>query len=224
MNKLILLFLIGFQIQLYTQNQPLISLENTIRDIDGNVYKTVKIGEQIWMAEDLYVTKFNDGTPIRKLKVNSFDDAYEGNFDRFEGLHKLQTPLLITPKNSNRTIYNWYVVHNTKNVCPIGWHVPLPEEWDSLVNYVLGTITIDEEDIGTKLKSEVGYNGIGGGTDAFGFSAIPTDSSGIAWWALSNNGVNVLTPGLSVENDSLDEILVDANDFNTLSIRCVKDE
>jgi len=224
MNKLILLILFGFQLQFISQNKSFKSYGSSVTDIDGNTYSTVKIGDQIWMAEDLYVTKFNDGTPIRKLKVNSFDDPYEGTFDRFEGLHKLKTPLLITPKNSHITIYNWYVVHNTKNVCPIGWHVPLPEEWDSLISFVDGTILNDIDDIGTKLKSEVGYNGIGGGTNELGFNAIPSDSSGIAWWALSNNGVNVMTPGLTVENDSLDEVLVEANDFNTLSIRCIKDE
>lgn len=223
MNKLILLFLIGFHFQLFSQNQSRISLENTIRDIDGNVYKTVKIGKQIWMAEDLYVTKFNDGTAIRKLNVNSYEEEYESNFDKYEGLHKLQTPILITPINSKRTIYNWYVVHSNRNVCPTGWHIPIPEEWDALESYVESTLTNDKEEIGAKLKSEMGYNGFGEGTDEFGFNALPINSSGVAWWAISNNGNNVMSPGIAVEDDSWAYGIINKTTFDPLSIRCLKD-
>ena len=56
-SLVVLLFLIGFQIQLYTQNQPHISLENTIRDIDGNVYKTEDIVSN--SKNPLIIAKYN---------------------------------------------------------------------------------------------------------------------------------------------------------------------
>lgn len=115
----------------------------TIEDIDGNVYKTTKIGSQLWMAENLKTTRYNDGTPIPYVT----DGGTWAN---------LTTPAYCYINNDPATyaspygaLYNYYAVADTNslNVCPVGWHVPSDLEWTTLTNY-LGGLAV----AGSKLK------------------------------------------------------------------------
>src|SRR5665647_1584626 len=87
----------------------------TVKDIDGNVYHTVKIGTQVWMVENLKTTKYNDGTSI----PNIIDGTTWSN---------LTTPGFCfynndaANKNIYGALYNWYTV-NTGKLAPTGWHV-----------------------------------------------------------------------------------------------------
>ncbi len=97
----------------------------TVSDIEGNIYETIGIGSQIWMAENLKTTKYNDGTEI--LQVIE-DDVWS----RLDGP---PTPAFCWYNNdeaSNKEIYgalyDWYAV-NTGKLCPAGWHVPSFNEW-----------------------------------------------------------------------------------------------
>jgi hypothetical protein len=97
----------------------------TIRDIDGNVYKTVTIGKQVWMAENLKTSKYNDGRAIPLVTDNT---AWEA----------LNTPAYCwydNDESANKTkcgaLYNWFAV-NTNKLCPTGWHVPNDREWTNL--------------------------------------------------------------------------------------------
>jgi len=98
--------------------------KNAIKDIDGNKYKTIKIGTQIWMAENLKTTHFNDGTSIEQ--ISKYDDWKD-----------LISPAYCWYANDSANkevygaLYNWYAV-NTKKLCPKGWHVPTDEEWKAL--------------------------------------------------------------------------------------------
>jgi len=98
-------------------------------DIDGNVYKIVKIGNQIWMAENLRVTHYRDGIPILNITdadswTSTSSGAYcfhyneVGNLETFGGL------------------YNWYAVDDLRGVAPEGWHVPTDREWKELEMYL----------------------------------------------------------------------------------------
>jgi uncharacterized protein (TIGR02145 family) len=107
-----------------------------VTDVDGNVYKTVKIGRQIWMAENLRVTKFNDGTAITKLTDSAaWYNIYVNN---------LKTPIYCYYNNTTNpdsiakfgALYNWYVL-NTRKIAPRGWHVPSDAEWKILENYMV---------------------------------------------------------------------------------------
>lgn len=126
----------------------------SIVDIDGNVYHSVNIGNQIWMVENLKTTKYRDGTPITNIT-----DDMEWTF--------LSTGAYCDYDNNvnNSTLYgrlyNCYAVNNSKNLAPTGWHVPTREEWDILIEF-LGGIEV----AGKKLKDI-------GTTDSFGFSALP---------------------------------------------------
>jgi len=137
---------------------------STVTDYDGNVYPTVTIGTQTWMAENLKTTKYNDGTAI-PLVTNSTEWS------------NLTTPGYCwynndeaSYKNTYGALYNWYTV-NTEKLCPTGWHVPTDSEWVTLTDY-LGGISV----AGGKLK-ETGTthwkNPNTGATNESGFTALP---------------------------------------------------
>lgn len=101
---------------------------NSVKDIDGNKYKTIKIGTQIWLSENLKTTTYNDGTAIPLVK----------NYDAWAEL-STQAYCWYNNDSTNKEVYgalyNWYAV-NTKKLCPEGWHVPSDEEWTELRTYL----------------------------------------------------------------------------------------
>jgi len=113
----------------------------TMTDQDGNTYKTIKIGTQIWMAENLRTTKYNDGTAITLVTNNTL-------------WGKLNTEAYCNYNNTTNTdtiatygrLYNWYAV-NTGKIAPKGWHVPTDSEWTNLTTF-LGSDSL----VGVKLK------------------------------------------------------------------------
>ncbi|WP_373496982.1 FISUMP domain-containing protein [Aquiflexum sp.] len=94
---------------------------NTVTDIEGNVYKTVQIGDRTWMAENLKVTKYNDGTPLRFLTFG-VDGNVEGYFSYNNNLQNGERDGFIYTKWVTATL-------SEKNICPEGWHVPTHNEW-----------------------------------------------------------------------------------------------
>ena len=137
---------------------------DTMIDIEGNVYKTVTIGTQTWMAENLRTTRFSDSTAIPLVK----DEArwpglttsgycwYKNDEDAF--------------KPTYGALYNWYSI-NTGKVCPIGWHVPDDSEWAQLATYLGGDYIA-----GGKLKetgSTYWVEPNTGATNESGFTAFP---------------------------------------------------
>jgi uncharacterized protein (TIGR02145 family) len=100
-------------------------------DIDGNSYTTVSIGTQVWMTENLKVTKFTDDTPIPLVADSSQWSS-------------LTTPAFCwygndgtTNKNKFGALYNGFAV-SAGNLCPTGWHVPDQNDFETLVEYVGG--------------------------------------------------------------------------------------
>jgi uncharacterized protein (TIGR02145 family) len=107
-------------------------LNGFVEDIDGNKYKTIKVGTQVWMAENLKTTKYNDGTLIPKVTDNT---AWEA----------LTTPAYCYYANDSTlnakifgALYNYYTVADTNslNVCPTGWGVPTDAEWTVLTDFL----------------------------------------------------------------------------------------
>jgi uncharacterized protein (TIGR02145 family) len=137
---------------------------DTVTDIDGNVYKTIQIGDQVWMAEILKTTKFKDNTPIPLVEDNV-------------AWRNLITPGYCWNNNDKETykdiygaLYNWNTV-NTGKLCPIGWHVPSVAEVDTLATYLGGY-----DVAGGKMK-ETGTNHWKapntGATNSSGFTGLP---------------------------------------------------
>ena len=100
----------------------------TMSDIEGNVYKTIQIGSQVWMAENLKTTKYNDGKLITLVTNNvGWGNLSTGAYCWHENN--------IINKGTYGALYNGYAVRTGK-LCPTGWHVPTKEEWHTLVlNY-----------------------------------------------------------------------------------------
>jgi len=165
-----------------------------ITDIEGNSYKTVYIGTQQWMGENLKTAKYNDGTTIQNVTDNA-------------QWAKLTTGAWSYYKNdaANNTkygkLYNWYaVIPNNKNVCPSGWHVPTDAEWAVLTNYLDGLTA------GGKMKEVGTTNWISPNTDATNtslFTGLPGGArdyygnySGIGlngnWWSSTEDDSQIL--------------------------------
>jgi len=156
-------------------------LDGTVVDIDGNVYKTVKIGTQVWMAENLKVTRYRNGNPI----PNVLDDkawrvlstgAYS-NYNNDENLVKTYGRL-----------YNWHAVSDSRGIAPKGWHIPSDEEWTTLTNTLGGDAVAGGEmkEAGTEhwlapnkgANNKSGFNGLPGGMRNPGWGIVGNPSSG----------------------------------------------
>src|SRR4030042_3006216 len=104
--------------------------EQTMTDIDGNVYRTVKIGTQVWMAENLKVTHYRNGDAVPIIK-----DEAEWRAVMFK-----ETGAYCNYKNDEKFVktygrlYNWYVVSDQRNIAPEGWHIPTKAEWKMLAD------------------------------------------------------------------------------------------
>ena len=143
-----------------------IEQENTVivKDIDGNVYKTVRIGSQTWMAENLKATKYNNGTPIPLATT----DTEWSNLSTPGYCWYLNDEA--TYKNIYGALYNWYTV-NTGKLCPTDWHVPSDSEWTILTTYLGG-----ESVAGGKMKETGTIHWIApnvGATNTSGFTGLP---------------------------------------------------
>ena len=133
-------------------------------DVDGNVYAIIKIGDQIWMAENLKTTRYNDGTSIPLVT----DSASWGNIS--SAAYCWYDNNAVFYGDSYGALYNFYAVAEG-NLCPTGWHVPSKTEWEDLIEFAGGASVA-----GGALK-ETGYSHWNmpntGATDEFGFSALP---------------------------------------------------
>ena len=108
-----------------TANAQSSNSANTVTDVDGNVYGTIKIGYQVWMVENLRVTHYRDGTIIPQLAKNSnWLRTDSGAFCHYDDK---QTNTIIYG-----ALYNWYAVNDERNLAPEGWHIPTDDEWKEL--------------------------------------------------------------------------------------------
>jgi len=136
----------------------------TVTDIDGNVYNTIIIGTQEWMVENLKTTKYRNGDPIPNVTDNAAWIALVSGAYCWHNNDAANKP-------SYGGLYNWYAVADSRNLAPIGWHVPTDAEWT-----ILTTLLGGESVAGGKLK-ETGnahwHNPNYGATNSSGFTALP---------------------------------------------------
>jgi uncharacterized protein (TIGR02145 family) len=113
----------------------------TVKDIDGNIYQTATIGSQIWMKENLKVTKYRNGDIIGTTSSPSISicaDTLPKYQWAFDGNDSLVTRY--------GRLYTWFTVTDKRNVCPTGWHLPHYDEWKKLKKQ-LGVDTLDRQNI-----------------------------------------------------------------------------
>jgi uncharacterized protein (TIGR02145 family) len=206
----------------------------SVSDIDGNLYKTIQIGSQVWLAENLKTTRYHDGTQIPEVADQSEWQNrksaaycwYNNDASSFKAVYG--------------ALYNWYAV-NTGKLCPSGWHVPTLDEWKILAAYLGG-----DGVAGGKLK-ETGtgrwFSPNAGATNSSGFAAVPgglRDKSYFwintmsKWWASDRD---TTTMDFGVDNyfpDPIYNSLIlreNGSDFyigsslvsTGQSVRCIKD-
>jgi len=165
--------------------------KNTVKDIDGNVYHTVTIGTQVWMVENLKVTHFRNGDAIPEVTDNSWNNLGTIAYCNYENTRNKDTIA------TYGRLYNWYAVHDSRNIAPSGWHVPADDEWTKLTEYLGG------ESIACAKLQETGTlhwlnNNNEGATNETGFTALPggrrhhTDEFGFMreygyWWSTTEH-------------------------------------
>jgi len=139
------------------------AIGSAVTDADGNVYKTVAIGKQKWMAENLRTVHYRDGSPIRHLEdTKEWGSDTEGAYCAYEGDGAKAA--------TYGFLYNGYAILSPRGLCPAGWHVPGDEEWQTLIGHLGG-----ERESGGKLKERGNAHWLEnvGATNATSFSAVP---------------------------------------------------
>lgn len=191
-----------------TQDPIINTTAETVTDIDGNVYKTVKIGTQTWMAENLRVTKYSNGTIIPSLYNTSSNTLKNGGYADYNNNY-----------NNHGYFYDWYAVSNSQNIAPNGWHVPSATEWDSFSKYSGDYIPFS--------FSAVYWSGIlDENCKYYGDGANPG-----GWWSsteYSTTNAKTMMMDSYQSNGDASKALIgikssNSNKFYGLSVRCVKD-
>jgi len=141
----------------------------TVTDIDGNVYVTIKIGDQWWTAQNLIVTRYRNGDPIPEVT-----NPYE-----WEDL-RTGARCIYDNDPSNAAIYgffyNWHAVNDDRGLAPEGWHVPTEEDWKQL-EISLG--------VSPSLTDEWGFRG---GDEGAKMKTIGAREIGTGLWPFPNDG------------------------------------
>ena len=200
-----------------------------ITDAEGNTYKTVTIGTQTWMAENLRVSKYNDGTTIPNITDNTqWSNLTTGAWAYYNND--------LSNDAKYGKLYNWYAVSPTtngnKNLCPTGWHVPTDTEWTVLTDYLGG-----ESVAGGKMK-EVGttswnspntdatntslFTGLPGGWR--GYNAYYYDVGSVGyWWSSTEYNTSFTACYRYLGGGSGYAASFGNNKHYGLSVRCLKD-
>ena len=195
-----------------------------ITDYDGNTYQTVKIGNQIWMKENLKVTHYQNGDAIPEVTDNTaWSNLTTGAYCNYNN----------DPNNANiyGRLYNWYTVTDSRNLCPVGWHMPTDAEWTILTDFLGG-----ESVAGGKMKEAGTTHWISpntGATNESGFTGLPGGNrnyrgefnginGGGGWYSSTEYSTTVAwSRYLNYDNAS-----VSRNSFSRhdgFSVRCLKD-
>jgi uncharacterized protein (TIGR02145 family) len=163
----------------------------TITDIDGNIYKTITIGTQVWLKENLKTTRYNNGKAIPLITE---DKAWGESRMSEQSAYCWYNNDTGIYKSTYGALYNCFTV-DQGNLCPTGWHVPSDEEWTTLINFIGGYST------GGGILKETGYIHWDvpniGATNYWGFTAVPGGyrfadgkffgiSSVAHWWSASD--------------------------------------
>ncbi|MFH2037606.1 MAG: FISUMP domain-containing protein [Candidatus Zixiibacteriota bacterium] len=205
-----------------TAPQGLSDSTGTVTDYDSNVYPTVKIGDQWWMAENLKVTHFRNGDtipielngPAWEALTNGAYCKYDNNDDS-AGIFGL--------------LYNWYAATDVRNIAPEGWHVPSETEWSALNAFLGANAGGKLKDTGTAYwwspnegaTNESGFTGLPGGLRGFQGTYVNQGVRGRFWSTTRNY------PCCAISYDLFyaDSVLSQVGDLAATgcSIRCIKD-
>jgi uncharacterized protein (TIGR02145 family) len=208
--------------------------QTTVTDVSGNIYKTVKIGNQIWMAENLRTEKFNNGDPIEQISSNRFWQEITFKMMDDSSLEYSHPAMCYynNTKLKDNVLYNWYAVVDNRDICPTGWHVPSSSEFFDLLDQLGGLENAlnplkDQTSWLTNGNNSSGFRakGIGGRTSDGTFAG---DSAITGYWTDTHSGErneynNLLMPYANLIYLNNDNIELGSGVYNLgSSIRCIK--
>ncbi|TSA23454.1 hypothetical protein D4R71_08545 [bacterium] len=203
--------------------------QTTVTDIDGNIYKTVKIGDQVWMAENLRVTHYRNGEPIPNLTANNdWTWTPSGAYCVYDN-----NPL---NAESYGNLYNWLAVDDICSLAPGGWHIPTDEEWQILIDYLgggtiaggkmkeIGTIEVGDgiwHEPNTGATNESGFKGLPGGYRYLVSGEFKKIGYYSYFWSSSGSSVTTAW-SWSLRNDSQGVGHVGVDKRYGYSVRCIR--
>lgn len=180
-----------------------------VKDIDGNEYRTIQIGTQVWMTGNLQTTRYNDGAGIPLVTDQS-------------AFYEIKAPCMCwynndesANRNSFGALYNWYAV-DTKKLCPPGWHVSSDEEWAILIEF-LGGVAI----AGGKLKDPSGFNVLPAGFRGKDGFYPAAKSAAIFWTSSAFDSKDAWTRYF--QPDNITALQEHGGKYHGFAIRCLKD-
>jgi uncharacterized protein (TIGR02145 family) len=198
-----------------------------VTDIDGNVYKTVTIGNQVWMAEDLRTTHYRNGDVIGTTSPATLDISSE-SAPRYQWAYAGDENNVVTYGR----LYTWFAATDSRNIAPTVWHVPTDAEWTTLANFLGGKNAAQG-----KLKEAGTIHWNGPNTDATnesGFTAIPGGNRwdkgkfiGLGdfahWWTATEHDAERAWRRILVKGAPADNFEDYANKKIGWLVRCVRD-
>jgi uncharacterized protein (TIGR02145 family) len=197
--------------------------QNTVTDIDNNVYPTVTIGTQTWMAKNLQTTKYNDGSQIPRISddvtwINMVTGAY-CYYGNDSASYADYGPL-----------YNWVAV-KTGKICPTGWHVPSDAEWTILEEYLGGYLvaggalkesgTAHWASPNTAASNSSGFTALPGGMRSGNSGSFESIKSSGTWWTTTADTVFVQARQMVYIAAGVSTIYI--KERHGCSVRCLKD-
>lgn len=200
----------------------------SMTDQEGNVYKTVVIGTQEWMAENLNTSHYRNGDLIPNIIDNTqWTGLTTGAWAYYLNDSQYECP--------HGKLYNWFATADSRNICPTGWHVPTDLEWSNLINFLGGEVLA-----GGKMKTtglQYWYSPNQAATNASGFSGLPSGilfatydgqfwdfgGSGYWWSSTENSSTDARFRNLDYDNGNAYSFSFGDGKQNGFSVRCLKD-
>ncbi|MBK8506845.1 MAG: fibrobacter succinogenes major paralogous domain-containing protein [Saprospiraceae bacterium] len=198
------------------------SSESTVTDIDGNIYQTKKIGNQVWMTENLRTTKYRNGTTIPNITIGAqWAGLSTGAWSHYDNITSFEVPY--------GKLYNWFAVQDPNGLCPEGWILPLHTDYLQLANYLGGL-----SNAGGSMKEEgvshwvapnefatnfSGFTGLPGGIRGSDASFQLLSTSG-AWWTGTTTSSQAHSFSLFNNSAALTQVMTDK--IQGRSVRCIR--
>lgn len=216
---LLLIILLGYS-DSYSDNRIL--LKETVVDIDGNIYNTIKIGNQVWMLDNLNVSRYRNGDAVNNVTdYDLWDVTTSGAWSFYENNKKFS--------KSYGRLYNWYAINDPRGLAPKGWHIPSYKEWRELIDCLGGDMVAGEF---IKFYSRIGhlspretmnseFDNVFGGSRYLGGMFCFRRYNGYFWTSTKKDINQSFYVNINFSNSN---VYMDY-DFNKngLAVRCVKD-
>jgi uncharacterized protein (TIGR02145 family) len=193
---------------------------------DGKVYRKVRIDRQLWMAENLNYEAEGSRCYAEYHRNPSMCIISRDGDTLYDGDRLFDAKIRANCAKYGR-LYYW---GTAQEACPAGWHLPTDKEWHTLIEYAGGW-----SKAGGKLKSASGWYNYGGGTDDYGFSALPGGSGSFLiagamgyWWSAAKVPEGLKAPSgpvyVSMAYEDDDVNISSTGSYAMLSVRCVADD